>query len=430
MIENKVVDTIKKDRQKGQFIYPDYGRYSFGEISNTILSLFGAQIDQPTLPPQLLDNGGHGFKKVVTFFIDGVGFDQIVKYQRAYKFFDLLSKRASVYPLTALFPSTTANALTSFYGTQYPTQHALLEWDLYFKEFGEVIETLPFKLLDSKEPDSLAKIGGNSEMLFDGVTMFERMAKVGVKPFYFFYKGYAESAYLNAVRKGSETIPYQGASDLFPKLRKLVTEVQGPAYFNVYWAQVDHAEHEWGPDTQESLTELSIISHLLTAEFIDKIDPKIAEETLLILVSDHGQIGIDPKKTVYLNNYPEIMANFQMGENGKPILPGGSSRDIFLHIKEDKLAETQIKLKETFKDQAEIITTKKALETGLFGQTKPSQRFFDRAGNLLVLPFEGNRIWYQHIPGEVEELIGMHGGLSEQEMFVPFVEVQLSKLKE
>lgn len=429
MIENKILETIKKDRQRGQFIYPDYGRYSFGEISNTILSLFGAQIDQPTLPPEFMDNGGHGFGKVITFFIDGVGFDQVVKYQKAFKFFDLLTKRASVYPLTAVFPSTTANALTSFYGTQYPAQHALLEWNLYLKEFGAVIETLPFKLLDSKEPDSLAKIGGSSEMLFDGITMFERMAKAGVTPFYFSYKGYAESTYSNAVRKGSETIPYSGASDLFPKLRKLVTETQGQAYFNVYWAQVDHAEHEWGPYTEEHLTELSIISHLLTAEFIDKIDPKIAEETLLLFVSDHGQVSINPKKTIYLNSYPEIVTNFQTGENGKQILPGGSSRDVFLHVKENKLAETQIRLKDILKDQAEVMTIQEALAAGLFGQAKPSQRFFDRAGNLLVLPFDGERIWYQHISGEFEELVGMHGGLSEQEMIVPFAAVQLSKLQ-
>lgn len=137
MIENKVIETIKKDKQRGQFLYPDYGRYSFGEVSNTILSLFGAQIDQPTLPAELIDNKGHGFTKVVTFFIDGIGFDQIVKYHKDYKFFDLLAKKSNVYPLTAVFPSTTSNALTSFYGTEYPSQHGLLEWNFILRNLGQ-----------------------------------------------------------------------------------------------------------------------------------------------------------------------------------------------------------------------------------------------------------------------------------------------------
>ena len=185
VIERKILDLIKRDRQKGEFIYPDYGRYSLLEVGNTIPSLFGEESIRPTLPDKFINGGERGFSKVVTFFIDALGFDQIVKYSRDYKFLNLLTDRAVIYPLTSVFPSTTSNALTTFYSGQSPLEHGLIEWNLYFNEFGEVIETLPFKLIDSEERDSLTQLGGNGWMLFEGTTIFERLAHRGVKPFHF-----------------------------------------------------------------------------------------------------------------------------------------------------------------------------------------------------------------------------------------------------
>jgi len=429
VIERKILDLIKRDRQKGEFIYPDYGRYSLLEVGNTIPSLFGEESIRPTLPDKFINGGERGFSKVVTFFIDALGFDQIVKYSRDYKFLNLLTDRAVIYPLTSVFPSTTSNALTTFYSGQSPLEHGLIEWNLYFNEFGEVIETLPFKLIDSEERDSLTQLGGNGGMLFEGTTIFERLAHRGVKPFHFSNEIFSHSVYSKAAKKGSVTVPYSKNSDLFPQLRRLLVGTSGPAYFDVYWSELDGTGHRFGNNTDEYMVELSTLSHLLTSEFIDKIDRKTAEETLLIIISDHGQVTVNPEEIIWLNKYPELINNFQIGANGKSILPGGSSRDVFLNIRDEKIDESIKMLKDLLRGKAEILTMDDALEAGLFGPGRISQKFIERAGNVLILPARNEQVWYEHVPSSHVKL-GMHGGLSEQEMFIPFAAVQLSKLKD
>lgn len=423
---------IRTHCQKGEYIYPDYNGYSYAKISKTILSLFGEQTNTSILPKEFVDNGERGFDRIVTFFIDGLGYDQILKYADDIPLFSLLQKRASIYPLTAVFPSTTANALTNFYSTQLPLQHGLFEWNLYFEQFGKVIQTLPFRPIGTEDRDTLVQEGGTSETLFNGTTIFESLSKIGVQPYLFFHQGFAKSVYTKAIAKGGTIIPYEEGMDLFQSLREHVAKEQSPTYFHVYWPDVDHAEHEFGPYTPQHLEQLHNISNLITTRFIDLIDPAIAAKTLLILTADHGQVGIDPKTIVYLNQFPEIVESFEIDKNGLPILPCGSSRDVFLHIKKDKLDTTIERLKEILKGTADILTIEEAISRNLFGTGATAdqiQRFTNRAGNVLILPYRDKRVWYEHIPGKPEKEIGMHGGLSDQEMLIPFIGVRLSKLQ-
>ncbi|MEM5879056.1 MAG: hypothetical protein QXU74_01005 [Candidatus Aenigmatarchaeota archaeon] len=80
------------------------------------------------------------------------------------------------------------------------------------------------------------------------------------------------------------------------------------------------------------------------------------------------------------------------------------------------------------KKKAKVIKTKEAIEMELFGKGKPRKEFYDRAGNLLVLPYKNYTIWYEHIKGKKFDLLGHHGGLSRDEMLVPFAITKLSNL--
>jgi hypothetical protein len=48
----------------------------------------------------------------------------------------------------------------------------------------------------------------------------------------------------------------------------------------------------------------------------------------------------------------------------------------------------------------------------------------------LVLPKPGNHIWYEHFPKETFLQLGTHGGLSEEEMIVPFGVAKISDLQQ
>lgn len=425
MIHYELLKTIKKDKQKSDLIYPYYGKYSISEIPTTILSLFGFHTDRKTLPFMIHKTGD--FQKVVFFFIDGFGFDQFSNHKEQ-SFLAKLAKKGEVYPITSVFPSTTAAATAGFHSVLTPQEHGLPEWTVYFKELGQIIRTLPFQSIGSEEPDEMLKKGGNIEMLFNTETIYEKLKSVNVKSFVFINQKYSKSAYTQASQKGAETVAFSDGADLVGKLRNHIENYEGYAYYLIYWEKIDEMEHKYGIDTAEYKKAVNYFFELLQQEFLEKLNLDKLKNTLLLLSADHGQISVNPKDTIYLDKIPGLVSNLAKDKSGKPIGATGSARDVFLHVEEAKLEETINLLKNKLRGKAEVFEVSEAIQLGLFGLNAPIQKFIDRIGNVLILPSKNNTIWYEHIPGKLFVYFGMHGGLSEQEMIVPFAYAKLSDL--
>jgi len=408
---------------------PFYEKYCFSNIPSTILKLFDIPTQRPVLPEELYKDKAENFNKVVLILIDAFGYKQWLRYYKNLDFFNLFTKKGIVSPITTVFPSTTAAALTTINTGLTPQEHALFEWVLYFKEIDMVINTLPFTPLDGKGQDKLLEIGVSPKILYNGSTIYRTLKRAGINSFTFLNRSYSHTAYSKLIHKGSTTIPFINLSDLVVRLRKTLEKEKGPAYFYVYIDDADSIEHKYGPYTEEHRAQISVITYLLKKELLEKINKKIASETLLLIAADHGQLNVLPKKTIYLNKYRSLVKSFQKGRKKELILPVGSPRDIFLHIEKSKLNEAYNFLSNKLKGKAEVTKIEEATKMGLFGIGKPKKEFYDRAGNLLILPYKNNTIWYEHIKGKKFDLFGMHGGLSEEEMLVPFGVAKLSELR-
>ena len=85
------------------------------------------------------------------------------------------------------------------------------------------------------------------------------------------------------------------------KLRKNIEKNSGSAYFFVHLETLDTISHKYGPESEEYNAELQSISCLLQKELVEKISPKSAEETLILLTADHGGVQVNPEETSYLS---------------------------------------------------------------------------------------------------------------------------------
>lgn len=418
-----------EERKQGEFIYPFYESYCFSNIPSAILYLFGLQKTSPL--SGILDKADitqTNSKKVILFLIDGFGYKQWLKYADKYEFLKRFTKKGVVAPVTTVFPSTTAAALTTIHSGLTPQEHGLPEWWVYFDELDKIIVTLPFIPLGEKGRDKLLDEGVDQKILFDGKTIYEILSQSQIPSFTFIRDTYAKGAYSKTVHKGSETIPFINFSDLLVNLRKKIAEISTPAYFYVYWDAVDSIAHSYGPHTKQYLAELNGFFYLLQKEFLQKLEENSAEDISILLTADHGQINIDPKQTIYLNQYQEVVDNFQTGPSGNKILPWGSPRDVFLAVKPDKLNEVFEFLTKTLQGKATITKTESALKEGLFGKGDLHKKFKSRIGNILILPHGNLTIWYEHFKDEKFDLLGMHGGLSPDEMLIPFAAAKASRL--
>jgi hypothetical protein len=424
---HEINDPIPMQEGTG-FVYPRYDQNCISNIPGTILDFFGVNHNLTKLPMELTTEVD-GVNKVVLFVLDGFGYNQFIRYHKEQKFLSSLANKSDVFHLTSIFPSQTTNALTSLNTGLTPQEHGLFEYYIYIKEVDRIVNTLRFEPLGSRVRNELLEKGFSPEILFNGHTIQSKLKEAGIKSFTHIYASYAYSHYSKLLFKDSTFIPSLKSSDLIVTLKKKLEQEKGPAYFFVHLSNLDTISHEYGPNSYEYGAELSAISYLMNKELIQKIDPQTAKETLLMLTSDHGGVNIVPKDTTYLNGFCNILGNLQNGKSGNTILPTGSARDVFLHIKPDKLVETKESLQKIVGHKAKIVETRDAINDGLFGRGKPGKKFVDRAGNLLILPYDKETVWFDHFPEIRYNPIGQHGGLSSEEMIVPLAVTRLDSIK-
>ncbi len=419
---NNVLDVLNhlKSKEKKGFLYPQYDGYSLYNVIPTIFDLL--EIKNIKTPLSLnLEKYKNKNNKIVFFLMDGLGFNQYKNLLDRIDFLKILSAKGLVYPITSGFPSTTSASLTTIATGLTPQQHGLFEWNLYMEELGEIIQTLPFSPLGRKtRTDSLLDKGANPELLINKPTIYEALEKEKVQNYVFHNQSVSESVYSIVSTGTAKRISFRYLSDLIVSLRKSIVVEKGPAFFYVYWSGIDTQGHRFSPNSEEYFLEAKIFFDSLQKDFFAHLEKEKVKNTLFLMTSDHGQVAVDAKKTIYLNHDKKLFEAFDVDKNGEKILPWGSPRDVFLAIERRKKEEIFSYLKETYGKYALILKTEEAVGAGLFGDGSPNSEFLQRLGNIIILPFHGNTIWYEHIKGELFEYKGHHGGLTEDEMLIPF----------
>lgn len=404
------------------FIYPDNAS-SLVNIPHSILAHFDLPHEKSSLKQFSIKRISQ-CSKIILFLADGLGYNLWKRQTKINTFFKKISQEGLVSKLTTIFPSTTAAAITTLNSGLTPKEHGLLEWNLYFREFDCILETLPYRVVPNKH-QQMKILPGKPKILFSETTIYQKLKQANIPSFYFIPKELTDNVYIKAIAKGSTIIPYISITDLMVVLRHKLSTHNGKSYYFVYWPEIDSLEHFYGPASKEVNAGLSLLSYMLENELIGKLGEKTASDTVMILTSDHGLCPTHPENTIYLNQYPQITNYFKRSSFGKPILPTGSPRDVFLNIQEERINEVVAFLRNTFGDVATVIRVDKEEDmlTRLFGKSKQHKEFSSRLGNILVLPKNQNTIWYEYLPGEKFVFRGHHGGLSSDEMFIPLITI-------
>ncbi len=408
-----------------EFVYPMYDGYSLPNVPNTALDILGAGPVSKTLDSAITDNIElSGIKKVVVLLADGLGYRMFKEVYKELDFLGGIAKNGIFSPITSGFPSTTAASITTMNTGLTPQEHALHEWVVYFKEAKAPINTLPFT---SVYDDSALKGKINPRILYKGPTLYHAFKKAKIPAYIILDKQLINSPYNSLFKEGQTSVEYVKNSDLAIRLRKTLESEKKRSYFYTYLSSIDTITHAYGPGTEESIAEISAVSASLSTG-LGATERQTAKETLVILTADHGHTKLDPKKIVYLNKDKTLGDFYAEGQNGKKIPPTGSPRDVFLHITENKLSQAMDHVQEEYGGIAKIMKTSDAIKAGLFGSRIPSRKFIERAGNMLMLPYANKGIWYKHTKDSEFKMLGVHGGLSRDELLIAFAAARLSDI--
>lgn len=95
---------------------------------------------------------------------------------------------------------------------------------------------------------------------------------------------------------------------------------------------------------------------------------------------------------------------------------------MYLFIKPGHVDFVRAYFEKSWSGQFAFLDPSEAVAKGLFGPGTPHPRLADRLGDLIVAARNDAYLWW----AEKENLlVGRHGGLSAEEMIVPFLSVML-----
>ena len=345
-------------------------------------------------------------KKTLFVLIDSMGYGNFKEVIQDKEIKNSL-KIFNVKKISSVFPTTTAAAITSILDGRPPGEHGIYEWRMYSDIIKMEFKPLKFMAVDPLMQRKFGRIAQRKLVMHKN--FMNKLKRNGVKVYQIIPREIVNGVY-NSYGCGN-VIGYSNFVEGIIKAKHAITNEKRKSFFYLYLPQYDESEHINGPHSEESIALLKEMLKLIIKELSTIKGLKI------IMTADHGSMEI--KKEIKLDKQRWFWEG--VWENLRPcckrkILPVGSPRDIFLHVKKGKIDNVTTLLEKKIGKYANICKTKELIQDGFFGD-KVSPQFIRDVGDIVILPRKGFVVSFYN---EVK-LKGMHGGLSEEELFVPLL---------
>lgn len=375
------------------------------------------------LPEDVMPVAGRKYDKVVIFIVDGFGWSYFDRFREEHSFLREICARGKASKLAAQFPSTTACEVTTINTGQDVSQHGIYEWYYYEPKVGDIIAPLLYSYgREHKDRDTLKKdLNLKPVDIYPSASIYKMLRDLEVKCYAFQNSEYARSTYSDIVFDDAEVSGFSTLAEGLVNLADALLGEKGKAYYYFYFDKIDSISHGYGPDSAQVNAEIDSFLTTMERIFWGCVKDK-ADHTLFIMTADHGQTAIDPKKCIYLNlEFPDLERYMKRSTSGRLLVPAGSCRDMFLYIKDEYLDEALLFLREKLEGKAVVYKTSELVEQGYFMRKEISQALAGRLGNLVILPLKGESVWWYEKDVYEITFTGHHGGLTKEEMEIPFI---------
>ena len=384
--------------------------YRDGSIVNLMQSILaglgacgageGAHGHLADLPPEEVADARH----VVLLVFDGLGQAQLeVGPAPALH----ASRRAT---MTSVFPSTTATAVTTFLTGLAPVEHAVTGWFMWLRELDTVVAPLPFTTRAGG--DHLGSLGVSPADVFAGPTVFERVRADchAVQP-----EELVDSPYSRAHTRGAASRGFEGLGALVDSILDIVRHAGRRTYVSAYWPVLDTLSHEFGASSVEARRHLAEID----LHFARLRAALAGSGTLLVVTADHGFVDIRPESRLDAESVPGLAPMLARPLCGEPRLA-------YCHVRDDCRGAFAERAGEALDGAARVVDSESMIERGWFGLGEPHPRLRERVGDFALVMRDDYAIRDRIADEKPFVHVGVHGGVSREEMRVPLVVVPAS----
>lgn len=367
---------MKYIESTGEPVLPDYQGAS---ISNIVPALLEHEaIGHGWIPPAV-----HDAQQIVLFIVDGLGYNQ-------------LATRKNIAPvmsanvassLTSVAPSTTANALTSITTGMSPGQHRMVGYKM--RMGAEVLNVIRWKT-ESGDARSLHI----PEVTQPHEPFGARRVPVVTR------SAFLGTGFTRAHLRGSDIYPYRDFNTIHEQIESALAT--GARFVYAYYDLLDIIGHEAGHGDKYD-TELARIDKTVS-DLRDRLDDSVS----ILVSADHGQIVTGDNTTAIHRSILGLCEGMS-----------GEARFLWLHKRPGVETQRIVDLaKEHHGDYCWIMSRDEVVESGLLGRAMAAEAI-ERLGDCVMIVLNDTALYDAR--RKVVILLGRHGSLTPDEMYVPLV---------
>jgi len=362
---------------------------SLADLTPSIFSSLGLAIANP-LEVESSASGRECF-----LLVDGLGSRQLREYSEETPHLSQLMQ--TPVELRVGFPSTTVTSLTSIGTGLLPGLHSMLGYTVRVPGSGD-----PGRLLNPlKWDDRVDPLFWQPEL-----TLFERGVAAGISVHHVASKRYAASGFTEASLRGGTYLAADTHEELVRESAKSL--VRSGSFSYVYLNDLDAAGHAHGVGSQQWRDALVSIDRL-----VGNLCKALPSGARLWVTADHGMTNVGEK--IVIENELSLDVT----------LIGGEPRARHLYVREGSAAEVSQRWREVLAEKAEIFTKEEAVSAGLFG-AEVNERSLGRLGDVIAIPRDHAILMDESRVRFEDAMVGHHGALTDEEVYVPLISVTLS----
>ncbi len=352
-----------------------------------------------SLKRDLLEGYARGRKPEHYLFVlvDGMGMN-LSPHFPAGGFFESCFSRE----LRAVFPSTTACAVTSLVTGEWPGTHGLTGWFTYLPDRRRTILVLPFVERITQVPLEKLEIGMSSvvssrslfsQLEYDTATFLPQNLKKG--------------EYSKWAHGDSEMIGYRGVSSGFSAVADYLNKKGKPTFTFFYVPDLDTAQHESGTSGSKVKKLVKGIDSLLM-----ELRRSLQGEVRIIVSADHGLVDVPTTRQFVLADGDPMLKYLEVPPSGEPAMP-------VFHVRPGQERKFEEFFSSSYGAFMELLSVSDAEALGLFGSDGISVTMRSRLGDFIGIAAEPMVFLYEAPGQKPSGLVAYHGGLQPEVMRVP-----------
>lgn len=404
------------------FIAPDYNGRSIANVPATVAAAVGVSIDSlPPLQPSLWQPVAQDTNRVVVLILDAFGWNLLQAYKD--ELAPLLNKATILEQITSIFPSTTSAALSSLWSGFPPTGHGLMGLHLFLPQFAAGTQMISFTPVFDHIPDALIHAGLDLEKFLLVPGLAEQLAVQGIPTYAFKGREIVNSALSKMHGRGvASSFGAFSFADMLVQMGDLLHEKAGePLYACGYWPTIDTLSHfrDWTGTAVKA--ELLTMFQQINAFFLQRLTDAAKAGTAFFIVADHGQTSRNMAQQVHLEDHPQLMRDLIMR-------PMGDGRVAYLYTRQGRQTAVLDYFATNLADLAVALPVEEALATGWFGAHPISPIVRERMGDVVVIMRDQAILYTNADQFYIDHFYAGHGGLTADEMQVPWIGFHLPDL--